>query len=79
MGILPLQYESGQNAESLGLTGKELFSIEISEDFKVGQTVQVTTNTGIKFFTKARIDTEPEIEYYRDGGILIYVLKKLMK
>jgi aconitate hydratase len=79
MGILPLEYQKGENAESLGLTGRELFNIELPEKLTIGQIVEVTTDTGKKFKVKARIDTEPEIEYYKDGGILIYVMKKLMK
>jgi aconitate hydratase len=78
MGILPLEYLKGQNAESLGLTGKENYNIELTEKLTIGQIVYVTTDTGKKFQVKARVDTEPEIEYYKDGGILIYVMKKLM-
>jgi aconitate hydratase len=79
MGILPMEYLKGENAESLGLTGKEVYNIELPEKMTIGQIVEVTTDTGKKFKVKARIDTEPEIEYYKDGGILIYVMKKLMK
>lgn len=78
MGILPLEFQKGDNAESLGLTGKELFNIHIPSTLSIGQKIEVTTDTGKKFQVKARIDTEPEIEYYKDGGILIYVMKKLM-
>lgn len=79
MGILPLEYSKGENAESLGLTGKEKFNILIPQQLTIGQKIEVTTDTGKKFTVKARIDTEPEIEYYKDGGILIYVMKKLMQ
>ncbi len=78
MGILPLEYNKGENAESLGLTGKEQFNIHLPSTLSIGQKIEVTTDTGKKFNVKARIDTEPEIEYFKDGGILIYVLKKLM-
>jgi aconitate hydratase len=78
MGILPLEYKKGENAESLGLTGKEKYTIHLPEQLSIGQQIQVSTDTGKKFTVKARIDTEPEIEYYKDGGILIYVMKKLM-
>ena len=79
MGILPLEYNKGDTAESLGLTGKELFNIHLPSNLSLGLQVEVSTDTGKKFFVKARIDTEPEIEYYKDGGILIYVMKKLMQ
>jgi aconitate hydratase len=78
MGILPLEFSKGENAESLGLTGKEQFNIHLPEKLSIGQIVEVSTDNGKKFKVKARIDTEPEIEYYKDGGILIYVMKKLM-
>lgn len=78
MGILPLEFSKGENAESLGLTGKEQYTIHLPEKLSIGQTVEVSTDNGKKFKVKARIDTEPEIEYYKDGGILIYVMKKLM-
>jgi aconitate hydratase len=61
-----------------GLTGKEQFTIHLPEKLSIGQIVEVSTDSGKKFTVKARIDTEPEIEYYKDGGILIYVMKKLM-
>lgn len=79
MGILPLEFIGGENAESLGLTGKETFTLNVPNDVKIGQRFEVMTDCGKKFMVKARIDTEPEIEYYRDGGILIYVMKKIMK
>jgi aconitate hydratase len=80
MGVLPLQFLPGQNAESLGLTGKETFNIPTNGGkLKVGQTLDVTTENGKKFQVKVRIDTEPELAYYQNGGILHYVLRKLMK
>ena len=79
MGILPMEYINGQNAESLGLTGKEVFNINLTKELQIGQIIEVTTACGKSFNVKARIDTEHEIEYYKDGGILIYVMKKLMK
>jgi aconitate hydratase len=80
MGVLPLQFLPGQNAENLGLTGKETFNIDINNsNLKVGQQIEVTTNNGKKFNAKLRIDTEPELAYYKNGGILHYVLRKLMK
>jgi aconitate hydratase len=79
MGILPLEFTKGENAESLKLTGKEKFTIHLPEELTIGQKIEVTTDEGKKFYVKARIDTEPEIEYFKDGGILNYVMKKLMK
>jgi aconitate hydratase len=79
MGILPLQFVNGQSATSLGLTGKENFTIHAPKDIQVGQEIKVTTDSGKEFTVKTRIDTEPEKAYYKDGGILIYVMKKLME
>ena len=80
MGVLPLQFLQGQNADNLGLTGKEQFSFSTNQgNLKVGQEIEVTTDTGKKFKVKARLDTEPEIQYFQNGGILHYVLRKLMK
>lgn len=80
MGILPLQFKAGESADSLGLTGKEKFSISLNGgNLKVGQDVVVKTDSGKTFTVKARIDTEPEIEYFKNGGILQYVLRTLIK
>lgn len=80
MGVLPLQFKKGQNADSLGLNGHETFSINLNGgNIKVGQELEVTTNTGKKFHVIVRIDTDPEIQYFKNGGILNYVLRKLMK
>ena len=80
MGILPLQFKKGENADSLGLNGQETFSINLNGgNIKVGQDLEVTTNTGKKFTAVVRIDTDPELQYYKNGGILHYVLRKLMK
>ena len=83
MGILPLEFEKGQTAETLGLTGEEIFSIEgIAEGLKPGAhlTVNVQSKTGSKKFTAlCRIDTPVELAYYQHGGILPYVLRQLVK
>jgi aconitate hydratase len=80
MGVLPLQYLPGQNADSLGLTGKETFDIPTKGGkLKVGEVLDITTGDGKKFQVKVRIDTEPELAYFQNGGILHYVLRKLMK
>ena len=79
MGILPLQFKAGESADSHGLNGTETFSIDLQGgNLKVGQDVQVTTSTGKKLTVTCRLDTEPEIEYLKNGGILHYVLRKLM-
>lgn len=78
MGILPLQFKQGENSESLGLTGKEQFSIPIGDNISVHSEVQVTTNDGKTFGVIARIDTDVEVEYYKHRGILHYVLRKLL-
>ena len=84
MGILPLQFKPGQNAESLGLTGKERLTIRgISGDLTPRQdvTVQVERPDGtqVSFVATARLDTPVEINYYRNGGILQTVLRKMLK
>ena len=79
MGILPLQFKPGQSAESLGLTGKETFNIDLQGgNLRVGEDVTVTTNCGKSFTTTCRIDTDPEVAFFQNGGILQYVLRKLM-
>ena len=78
MGILPMQFKAGESADSLGLTGKEKFNIDLQGgNLKVGQDIPVTTDCGKKFTAVCRLDTEPEIEYLKNGGILHYVLRKL--
>nr|AOE43274.1 aconitate [Cavenderia deminutiva] len=78
MGIVPLQFKEGQTAQSLGLTGKEKFTIQMSDPIKTGQAVTVTTDNGKSFETILRFDTPIEIEYYKHGGILPYVLRRLV-
>ncbi|GMQ88027.1 MAG: aconitate hydratase AcnA [Gammaproteobacteria bacterium] len=80
MGILPLQYKDGDTAVSLGLNGTETYSIDGLGDGSAKQvTVRVVTEDGkeTSFQTRVRIDTPQEIEYYRHGGILHYVLRQL--
>jgi aconitate hydratase len=83
MGVLPLQYKEGQNAETLGLTGTESFDILIGDDLKPRQdvTVRVTDSSGTTrdIVLWCRIDTPVEIDYYRNGGILQFVLRQLLK
>ena len=80
MGILPLQYNDGDTAASLGLTGKEVFNIEGLGDGSARQvTVKAVAEDGTEktFQARVRIDTPQEVEYYRHGGILHYVLRQL--
>jgi aconitate hydratase len=80
MGVLPLQFNDGESAKSLGLTGNETFAISgITELNKGGVPKQVTVTAGDKTFTtKVRIDTPGEGDYYRHGGIMQYVLRSLL-
>jgi aconitate hydratase len=81
MGVLPLQFDAGQDAQSLGLTGRETFDIRgIAEGLAPGKRLEVTARGegGEKRFTvTARVDTPNEVDYYRHGGILHYVLRQL--
>lgn len=80
MGILPLQFKDGQNATSLGLDGKEQFSINLNGgDLKVNQDIEVEASNGINFTVTVRLDTAVEVVYFQNGGILHYVLRKLLK
>ena len=84
MGILPLQFKSGENAETLGLTGKERVTIQgISGTLSPRQDVSVEVErpdgTKKSFVATARLDTPVEINYYRNGGILQTVLRKMAK
>jgi len=78
MGILPLQFSAGEHAMSLGLTGEESFTFELGEVITVGQTITVRTNTDKTFQVVSRLDTDPEVAYFMNGGILRYVLRKLL-
>ncbi|MBO6504569.1 MAG: aconitate hydratase AcnA [Kordiimonadaceae bacterium] len=82
MGVLPLQFKNGEGRESLGLTGTETFdvtgisgSIEPRQDVKV--TVHYEDGSSKEITALCRIDTENEVEYYKNGGILHYVLRRL--
>ncbi|MFJ1901527.1 MULTISPECIES: aconitate hydratase AcnA [unclassified Streptomyces] len=82
MGVLPLQFPEGATAESLGLTGEESFSFTGVTELNDGttpRTVKVTTDTGVEFDGVVRIDTPGEADYYRNGGILQYVLRSLIR
>jgi len=84
MGVLPLRFPDGKNAESLGLDGSEIFSIEGLND-KIKPQSEVTVNAKksngkeIKFKAVALLNTDVEVNYYRNGGILHKVLRNLVK
>jgi aconitate hydratase len=93
MGVLPLQFESGQNAESLKLTGEEVFEItgirSLIEHYAAGQKIKVRATAAgssggggkdkpVEFEALVRIDTPQEALYYANGGILQYVLRQLL-
>jgi aconitate hydratase len=83
MGVLPLQFEMGQDAQSLGLSGKETYDISgVAQELTPGKKLQVVARgeKGEKKFTvTCRIDTPNELDYYRHGGILQYVLRQLVR
>jgi aconitate hydratase len=80
MGILPLEFTGGHGYASLGLDGSEHYTIHIDDDLEPRQTVTVTARredgSELSFETRSRIDSPVEVEYYRNGGILQYVLRK---
>lgn len=74
-----MQFKAGESADAHGLDGNETFNIDLKGgNLNVGQDIEVTTNTGKKFNVICRLDTEPEVEYLKNGGILNFVLRKLM-
>jgi len=84
MGVLPLQFKSGDNAESIGLNGTETYNISgISGRIKPGQDVSIVAvkenGSEIKFSVRCRIDTEVEVDYHRNGGVLHTVLKRMLE
>jgi aconitate hydratase len=83
MGVLPLEFKPGENAESLGLTGKESYTIHIDDTLKPRQDVrvEVTDEKGVTrtIITTCRVDTPVEVDYYRNGGILQTVLRHFLK
>jgi Aconitase A len=90
MGVVPLQFPAGENADSLGLDGTESFSITGLEELNEGRTpktVHVVAEPteqspagkqAVEFDAVVRIDTPGEADYYRNGGILQYVLRSLV-
>jgi aconitate hydratase len=83
MGALPLVFKKGENIDSLGLDGTEIYSISGLADITPGKALQVTAQkedgSSFSFEVIARLDTEVDVTYFRHGGILPYVLRQMMK
>ena len=81
MGVLPLQFADGENAATFGLTGTEKYTITGIADIKPRQDVEVRVKRDngeeLSFTARCRIDTYNELEYFKSGGILQYVLRRL--
>jgi len=83
MGVMPLTFLAGQDRNSLGLKGDEAFDVHIPSDLKPRQNIKVVAKRAdgstVEFETLCRVDTPVEVEYYRNGGILNTVLRKMMR
>ncbi|EOY12332.1 Aconitase 3 [Theobroma cacao] len=82
MGIIPLCFKPGEDADFLGLTGHERYTIDLPskiKEIRPGQDVTITTDTGKSFTCTAWFDTKVELEYFDHGGILPYVIRNLNK
>jgi aconitate hydratase len=83
MGVLPLQFKPGENAASFGLTGHEEFDITgIAGGLQPGQEVAVRARRDgreVTFSAFARLDTPAEVEYYRNGGVLHTILRRMAR
>ena len=77
MGVLPLQFAEGESWTSLGIKGDETFDIAGVTTLTPGKKLEVKMSSGKSFTALCRIDTPKELEYYRNGGILQYVLRKM--
>ena len=79
MGVLPLQFKDGEDAATLGLTGREIFSVAVDDAVKPGQDLEVTATADdgaeLRFHALCRLDTPMDVDYYRNGGILQTVLR----
>ncbi len=80
MGVLPLEFVDGQTRQSLGLTGFETFDVTgVGDALEKGGKIATVSASGKTFKVKVRIDTPREIDYFRSGGILPYVLRQIAK
>jgi aconitate hydratase len=82
MGVLPLQFAEGQTAESIGLDGSETFDVDLAGRIEPGQRLEVVATAAggdaVRFTVRCRLDTPVEVEYWRNGGILHTVLRRLV-
>lgn len=79
MGVIPLEFKEGDSADSLGLNGSEQFSIELKQgNLKCRELLKVKTACGKEFEVITRLDTPIEVEYFKNGGILLYVLRGMI-
>jgi len=83
MGVLPLQFEAGETQDSLGLDGSETYNITGVNQLSPNQLLDVTATkpdgTVVSFKAKSRLDSAVDVEYYKHGGILNYVLRQFLK
>nr|XP_060618506.1 cytoplasmic aconitate hydratase [Anolis sagrei ordinatus]XP_060618507.1 cytoplasmic aconitate hydratase [Anolis sagrei ordinatus]XP_060618508.1 cytoplasmic aconitate hydratase [Anolis sagrei ordinatus] len=77
MGVIPLQYLPGEDAESLGLTGRERYTVMMPDELVPRMNVQIKLDTGKTFQAIMRFDTDVELTYFRNGGILNYMIRKM--
>lgn len=78
MGVIPLQFLPGENAEMLGLTGKEQYTIKLPQDLSPGTTIDLTTSAGKTFKAVAMFENNMEVTFYKHSGILNYVARKMV-
>lgn len=78
MGIIPLQYLDGENADTLGLTGEETFDIILPDNVRPQQKIKVIANSGKEFETVVRFDTDVDVAYFKNGGVLNYMIRKMI-
>ncbi|KAK7910228.1 hypothetical protein WMY93_014912 [Mugilogobius chulae] len=77
MGVIPLEYLPGDTADSLGLTGKERYTIVIPEKLTPRLKIDIKLDTGKTFQVLMRFDTDVELAYFHHGGILNYMIRKM--
>lgn len=77
MGVIPLEYLAGDTADSLGLTGRERYTVVIPEPLTPRMIVDIKLDTGKTFQVRMRFDTDVELTYFHNGGILNYMIRKM--
>ncbi|PZC70929.1 hypothetical protein B5X24_HaOG214603 [Helicoverpa armigera] len=78
MGIIPLQFLPGQSADSFALDGCEQYSVHVPENIAPGDLLTVQVSNGQTFQVKVRFDTEVDLTYFKNGGILNYMIRKML-